>query len=443
MCWFLDNQAGTDGVAPVASTSYKPNYYQNKGVKYTPKAVVRDENPTTLETKTIPTECQPSGTGDVGLSDLEEEGDEESSDSAGEVSEEENERERKKIPLPLNQRKIFTIPVTNTWPAPVSCVPWVRCVAKRCSAEPVAHIGAQALHTVALHCAARTNAVPATPRRSSRPPVVRRDTNMCAPLPDSRRALPTRNPICTPKSNTTSVVSSPSTVRASKTNKRKRLGPEAEKGQQEPSSDATISKEMEVNLAQDSDNEVSQEDRAKKLKATMTDEDQVELLAYYDKPLHGKEDVITGTLPTIDEECEDEVAIVIDDTESVDSEILTLAPSNAVEDHDEEEIPEEAAEIEYDADAEDALDLEDAKLDRLEDEELKGAALDVVLVVNLADIFMKYISRQATGTLLRKSTLSSRKAKLEAEKLQAQSIDISTSEPDSTGLDSAPSVPGS
>ncbi|EGG00007.1 uncharacterized protein MELLADRAFT_112237 [Melampsora larici-populina 98AG31] len=364
--------------------------------------------------------------------------------------------------------------------APVRCpllipgVPWVRCVAKRCGAELVAHIGAQALHTVTLHCAARTNAaptrpqspsteetdanppIPATPRQSSRPPVVRRDTNMCAPSPDSRRALPTRNPICTPKSNTTSVVSSPSTVRASKTNKRKGLGQEAEKGQQEPSSDATISKEMEVNLAQDSDNE----------------------------PLHGKEDVITGTLPTINEECEDKVAIVIDDTESVNSEILTSAPSNAVEDHDKEEIPEEAAEIEYDEDAEDALDLEDAKLDRLEDEELAAienegdaySAADraaelttkhknkhriLTLMTNVIDALLKADLDKVKGSGSRRRASGkpcryfheicfspsdwdtieevNSELKLEAEKLQAQSIDISTSEPDSTGLDSAPS----
>ncbi|EGF98916.1 putative SUMO deconjugating cysteine peptidase Ulp2 [Melampsora larici-populina 98AG31] len=84
--------------------------------------------------------------------------------------------------------------------------------------------------------------VPAMPHQSSRPPVVRKSANMIAPLPDSRRALPSsnQNPVCTPQKNNPGPedASSPSTVQASKTNKRKHK--DTKKHQQEPSGDQTV-----------------------------------------------------------------------------------------------------------------------------------------------------------------------------------------------------------
>ncbi|EGG12391.1 uncharacterized protein MELLADRAFT_101753 [Melampsora larici-populina 98AG31] len=127
---FSENQAGPETSAPVASGSYKSNYH-NKGGKYNAKATTREENPTTNLSSIDPSSqreleakrpdlavVSQEESGEALESSLEEES-VESVSSLDDLEEEEYEGQ-KKIPLPLNQRKLFTVPVDNPWPAPVT-----------------------------------------------------------------------------------------------------------------------------------------------------------------------------------------------------------------------------------------------------------------------------------------------------------------------------------
>lgn len=83
--------------------------------------------------------------------------------------------------------------------------------------------------------------------------------------------------------------------------------------------------------------------------------------------------LVTGTLPTINEESEEEDVVMFD----TETELARRLPTyhakllNLIEDHDKEEFPEDAGQIEYDENAEDVLDQEDAECDWLENEQLE------------------------------------------------------------------------